>query len=118
MTLTVYGLKNCDTCRKALKWLDMEDIPYTSVDVRTDGVPSDVLQAALEKLGWQVLLNKSSTTWRSLDENDKADLDNASALALLETHATLMKRPLFVMDGTYICGFRDKQKDELLSLVG
>lgn len=86
----LYGLKNCDTCRKALKSLP----DATLVDVRAEGVPVDVLAQAYEKFG-AALLNTRSTTWRQLPETERA----RPALDLLTDHPTLMKRPLINRDG-------------------
>ena len=86
----LYGLKNCDTCRKALKSLP----DATLVDVRAEGVPVDVLAQAYEKFG-AALLNTRSTTWRQLPETERA----RPALDLLADHPTLMKRPLINRDG-------------------
>lgn len=86
----LYGLKACDTCRKALKTL--EDVTF--VDVRADGMPDDVLTAALQEFG-DALVNTRSTTWRGLSEAERA----GAPLDLLKAHPTLMKRPLIVDAG-------------------
>lgn len=88
--MIVYGLKTCDTCRKALKEIDKAEFR----DVRKDGVPADVLDSAYQKFG-NKLLNRSSTTWRGLDEAQR----DRPVLDLLAEHPTLMKRPLIV-EGT------------------
>ncbi|SPF78388.1 ArsC/Spx/MgsR family protein [Pseudoprimorskyibacter insulae] len=94
--MKLYGLKTCDTCRKARKALPEHDY----VDVRDDGVPQDVLAAAYAALGAD-LLNTRSTTWRGLSEADRA----RPALDLLADHPTLMKRPLIEQDGTFYLGW-------------
>ena len=91
-----YGLKNCDTCRKALKALP----DATFVDVRAQGVPGDVMQSAHEQFD-AALLNTRSTTWRGLDEATRA----RPALELLADHPALMKRPLIDVDGTLYLGW-------------
>ncbi len=111
--LTFWGLKTCDTCKKAQKWLADEGISFEVKDVRADGVPSDELARWLGAVGWETLVNKSSTTWRGLDDADKQDLTDAKAQALLEAHPTLIKRPVFVTGGDVIVGFRDAQKQAL-----
>ncbi len=88
--MQLYGLKTCDTCRKALKSLEEADF----VDVRADGVPDAVLEAALGTFG-EALVNTRSTTWRGLSEAERAN----DPLALLKAHPTLMKRPLIVDEG-------------------
>jgi len=94
--MKLYGLKNCDTCRKAMKSLE----GATLVDVRADGVPDDILARALGEFG-ETLVNKRSTTWRNLDEDERAK----EALELLRTHPSLMKRPLIEAGGTLFLGW-------------
>ena len=69
--ITVYGLRNCDTCRKALKWLDMEGIQYEFHDFRNEGIEAEELAVWVKKVGWERLLNRRSTTWRNLPEQKK-----------------------------------------------
>jgi len=111
--LTVWGLKTCDTCKKALKWLTDEGIAHAVKDVRADGVPPAELARWVDAVGWETLVNKSSTTWRGLADNDKDGLDAAKAKALLAAHPTLIKRPVFVAGKDVIVGFRDAQKQAL-----
>ncbi|MEM9169906.1 MAG: Spx/MgsR family RNA polymerase-binding regulatory protein [Pseudomonadota bacterium] len=99
MTTTFYGLKTCDTCRKARKALDAAGVDYAYVDVRADGVSSADLKRWASAAGWEKLVNKNSTTWRGLDDGAKADLDEARALALLAAHPTLIKRPVIEVAG-------------------
>ncbi|MEW2916728.1 ArsC/Spx/MgsR family protein [Ruegeria sp. ANG10] len=99
--MRLYGLKNCDTCRKALK-----SLPDTEfVDVRADGVPKAVLMQALDRFG-EALLNTRSTTWRGLDDAQRA----RPPLELLTDHPTLMKRPLIEQDGTLYLGWTEETK--------
>jgi len=114
--LTFWGLKTCDTCKKALKWLDAEGIAHEVKDVRADGVPTDELQRWLAVAGWEVLVNKASTTWRGLPDEAKANIDAATAAALLADNPTLIKRPVFVSGDQVIVGFRDAQRDALQAL--
>ncbi|MEB8385829.1 arsenate reductase [Rhodobacteraceae bacterium KMM 6894] len=94
--MIVYGLKNCDTCRKALKSLS----GATLCDVRADGVPDAILTAAYAQFG-QTLVNTRSTTWRGLTESERA----APPLELIRAHPALMKRPLIDADGTLYLGW-------------
>lgn len=105
--MILYGLKNCDTCRKALKQLP----DFALVDVRAEGIPQDVLSAALEKFG-DKLVNTRSTTWRGLSEEDRAQ----SPIGLLQDHPALMKRPLISKEGLLFLGW-DKATQEALGLV-
>jgi arsenate reductase (glutaredoxin) len=105
--ITVYGIKSCDTCRKALKWLDEEGIGHRFHDLREDGLDSLMIADWIGALGWQALLNTRSTTWRGLDEAEKADPDEAKAAALMLAHPTLVKRPVFDLGGgRYAFGFK------------
>jgi len=99
--MRLYGLKNCDTCRKALK--SLPDVEF--VDVRADGVPGEVLSQALDRFG-EALLNTRSTTWRGLDEEQRA----RPPLDLLADHPTLMKRPLIDQNGTLYLGWTAETK--------
>ena len=114
--IKLVGLKNCDTCRKAKKWLETEGFDYVFHDVRADGLTSEDLTKWSEKLGWEALLNKRGTTWRGLDEETKSNVDESKAIALMVEHPTLMKRPVFVSGETVILGFKQKEMDGLSAL--
>jgi len=92
--LTLYGIPNCDSCRKARKVLDNAGIHYRFHDLRVDGVSSEMLDRWLSSIDWQSLLNTRSTTWRGLDEPDKTDVDEDRARKLMLAHPTLIKRPV------------------------
>ena len=102
--MIVYGLKTCDTCRKALK--SLPDAEFR--DVRADGVPGEVMQEAHARFG-AALLNTRSTTWRGLDEAER----QGDPLALLAAHPALMKRPLIERDGELFLGWDQKTKAAL-----
>ncbi len=113
-TLTVYGLKTCDTCRKALKWLEARGITARFHDVRAQDIPPHTLEAWLAAHGPGLLVNTRSTTWRGLDAKEKAaDLTPERALALIRAHPTLLKRPVFEKGPHTIIGFRDDAKRQL-----
>lgn len=115
MALKVFGLKNCDTCRKARKWLDAEGVEYGFHDVRADGLNADDLRAWVGALGWEALLNRRGTTWRGLPDDVKDGVDEAKATALMLEHPALIKRPVFDLGGDYVLGFAAKQQEELKS---
>ncbi|SDW58103.1 arsenate reductase [Ruegeria halocynthiae] len=102
--MRLYGLKTCDTCRKALKSLNGVEF----IDVRVQGVPENVLSAAFENFG-KALLNTRSTTWRGLDDETR----NRPVLALLTDHPTLMKRPLIEADGQMYLGWTPETRQAL-----
>ena len=111
--LTVYGIKNCDTVKKALKWLDGEGVAYRFHDLRADGVQAADVKRWCDALGWESLLNRRSTTWRELPETDKEGLDEAKALGLMVQHPTLIKRPVFEVNSLILNGFSDKVRAQL-----
>lgn len=96
MSITIFHLKNCDTCKKAIKVLEALEQDLTKIDVRADGVSSDDLAKFAKAVGYEILLNTRSTTWRGLSKTDKADVNLEKALNLLAKHPTLMKRPVIV----------------------
>ncbi|MBC7103886.1 MAG: ArsC family reductase [Parvibaculum sp.] len=117
--LTVYGLKNCDTCRKALKWLEAEGIRHKFHDVRADGIKPAEVKRFAKSAGWETLLNKAGTTWRGLPDTQKADVSEAEAVALMAEHPALIKRPVFDFGkGQVVVGFRDLQKAAVLKAAG
>ncbi len=113
--ITLYGLKNCDTCRKAMKWLAAKGIEHRLHDVRADGVTSDQISAWTSALGWEAVLNRRSTTWRQIPEADRAGLDEARAVALMAAHPTLIKRPVIDTGTKTLVGFT---KDTEAALSG
>ena len=115
--LKVYSLKNCDTCKKALAWLAASGAAHSVQDVRADGISADEVASIVNTLGWELAVNRRSTTWRQLDDDQKADLDNAKAIALISENPTLMKRPVFVAGDTMIAGFTPKVQGELEALI-
>ena len=108
--LTVYTLKNCDTCKKAIKWLEAEGIEFNNHDVRADGLTKETITQIVETLGWEKALNRRSTTWRNLDDAQKADVDDAKAIALIGEHETLLKRPVFVSGIEMVAGFDERAR--------
>lgn len=114
--IKLFGLKNCDTCRKAKKWLEAEGLDYSFIDVRKDGVSIEDLSHWADVLGWEKLLNRRGTTWRTLDEDAKSGVDQAKAVKLMLDAPALMKRPVFVAGDELVLGFKKDQMDILKSL--
>jgi len=102
----MYGIPNCDTIKKARTWLDGRGIPYRFHDFRAEGLDKATLEGWVVKVGWQVLLNKSSTTFRGLSDADKQDMNEDKAKALLLAHPTMIKRPVLDMGGKVLVGFK------------
>lgn len=114
-TWTVYGLRNCDTCRKALKWLEAEGIGHRFVDVRADGIGRDEVSRFAEAAGDQ-LINRRGTTWRGLPAEAKQTVeagDAAAAVELCLAQPALIKRPVFERDGRVLIGFSDEVRKTL-----
>ena len=111
--ITLYGIKNCDTCRKARKWLHAEGIDHSYHDFREDGLDDKSLSKWVAAVGWETLLNRRGTTWRKLPEADRDGLTPAGAAVLMLNNPTLIKRPVFDMDGTYLVGFSAAEQDAL-----
>lgn len=112
--MKLFGLKNCDTCRKALKALKDAGRQPDFHDVRVDGVTRAYLTKWANAAGWQALLNTRSTTWRGLDDEDKADVDEKKAIALMEANPSLIKRPVIEADGAITVGWTKDVQDALL----
>ena len=106
MTLTLYGIKNCDTIKKARAWLEGAGIRYRFHDYRAEGLAPEKLAAWIDQLGWEVLLNKAGTSFRALPEAEKQGLDAARARALMAANPTLIKRPVLEGDEVLLVGFK------------
>lgn len=105
----MYGIKNCDTIKKARKYLESSGIDYCFHDYRVDGIDDALLQSFIDQLGYEVLLNTRGTTWRKLAENEReAVIDAASAKAVMLTQPAIIKRPVLAApNGELLVGFKD-----------
>ena len=106
MTIAIYGIRNCDTIKKARAWLDGHDVPYTFHDYKQEGVEPARLQRWIDAVGWETLLNKAGTTFRGLPHTDKADVDADKAAVLMQAHPSLVKRPVLEHAGGLLVGFK------------
>lgn len=102
---TLYGIKTCDTVKKARAWLDAAGVDHAFYDYKTRGVPEAALQGWVRKLGWQALLNRAGTTFRKLSDADKTELDSGRAFALMRTHPSAIKRPVLERGDLLLVGF-------------
>lgn len=107
--IIVYGISNCDTVRKARKWLDERAIAYEFHDWRKDGLNPVQLRAWVDELGWENLVNRLGTTWRNLPELTRANMDEALALAVMEDQPSIIKRPLLELGSRRLLGFDAEQ---------
>lgn len=105
--ITVYGIKNCDTVKKARTWLDANNIDYRFHDFRTDGIDVNTIGDWLKALGSDTLVNKRGTTWRGLDAGLQALVGSSRTANILAEHPALMKRPVLVTEEAVHCGFSE-----------
>ena len=113
--MTVYGIKSCDTCKKALKFLTAKEIEHRFHDLRDDGLDIQMLERWVARIGWEKLLNKKSLTWRKIPEVDRNDMHQDKALAAMIERPTLIKRPVLEADNFIAVGFSEKRFSEFLS---
>ena len=106
MTITLYGIPNCDTVKKARTWLADRGVAYDFHDYKKSGIDREHLETWADALGWEKLLNRAGTTFRKLPDADKADVDRAKAIELMLEHPSTIKRPVVEHDGQYLVGFK------------
>jgi arsenate reductase (glutaredoxin) len=111
MTITLHGIKACDTMHKARAWLDGHGVAYDFHDYKLAGAPRALLAGWAAKVGWEVLLNRAGTTFRKLPDADKTGLDQAKAIALMTAQPSMIKRPVLDVDGDLIVGFKPEVYD-------
>jgi arsenate reductase (glutaredoxin) len=106
MSVTIYGIKACDTMKKARAWLDSHGVAYEFHDYKTAGIDRDRLQRWLGEVGWEILLNRAGTTFRKLPEADKVALDDRKAIALMLAQPSMIKRPVLDLGDRLLVGFK------------
>lgn len=115
MTAIVYGIKQCDTVKKALAWLDLHGVDYSFHDYKKSGVPGDRLDIWADLLGWEPLANTRGTTWRKIPEGERTALDRPKMLALLRSHPSAIRRPVVEWrEGVLTLGFDPKAFSQAL----
>ena len=113
-TTTVFGIPNCDTVKKARIWLDEQGITYQFHDFKKQGVPAERLPDWMQAVGWEKLLNTRGLMWKKLSEAERADVDEAKALALMAQYPALIKRPVLDTGSLLIVGFTPENYAEQL----
>lgn len=113
-TITLFGIPNCDTVKKARKWLDAQSVSYVFHNYKKKGIDEEKLTSWCGELGWEALLNRRGTTWRNLSDAQKADLNQASAVALMQEHTSLIKRPVVQTKKSLLLGFNAEQYETTL----
>ena len=103
----IYGIKNCDTVKKARKWLDKAEVDYQYVDFREQGINRPQVTHWVHTLGWETLVNKRSTSWKQLDQTARETMDETAAIEAIMVQPTLIKRPLLEHRGALSVGFKD-----------
>lgn len=106
MPIVIYGIKNCDTMKKARAWLDKHGVEYNFHDYKTAGIDKDRLARWSKVAGWEVLLNRAGTTFRKLPDADKASLTEKKAMALMLAQPSMIKRPVLEIGGKLLVGFK------------
>ena len=112
MAVTVYGIPNCDTVKKARKWLEAHGIAYNFHDYKKAGIDPEKLAGWASEAGWEILLNTRGTTFRKLGNDDKADIDAAKAVRLMAANPSMIKRPVVELNGTLLVGFEGDEWEQ------
>jgi arsenate reductase len=113
MAARLYGIKNCDTMKKAWTWLDSHGVAYDFHDYKKQGIDRTRLEDWVRQLGWEVLLNRAGTTFKKLPDADKQGIDEAKAIALMQAQPSMIKRPVLEKDGRLVVGFKPETYAEL-----
>lgn len=111
--IKLYGIPNCDTIKKARKWLKDNNIDFDFHDYKKLGVPEKELKAWVKHVGWETLLNKRGTTWRKLDDDTKNSVNEVAAIQIMLDNPSIIKRPVLVKDKTILVGFKENDYSEL-----
>jgi arsenate reductase len=115
VAITIYGIKSCETIKKARAWLDGHGVVYVFHDYRADGVPRERLERWCKEVGWDALLNRAGTTFRALPEKEKQNIDARKAIALMMDQPAMIKRPVLDLGRKRLVGFKPDQYAELLA---
>jgi arsenate reductase len=110
---TLYGIRNCDTMKKAWTWLDQAGIAYAFHDYKKDGIERSTLEGWVRQVGWEPLLNRAGTTFRKLPEAERTDLDEGKAVRLMLAQPSMIKRPVLDVDGRLFVGFKPAEYEGL-----
>ncbi|WP_066014390.1 ArsC family reductase [Endozoicomonas atrinae] len=113
--VTLYGIPNCDTIKKARRWLEGSGVEYRFHDYRKDGLQKDMLEQWAAELGWEELLNRRGTTWRKLPEEEKSAINAERAITLMLEQPAMIKRPLLDTGSQKLLGFSEEQYSNLRS---
>jgi arsenate reductase len=110
--VTIYGIRNCDTMKKARAWLAERGVAYDFHDYKTAGIERGVLEGWVREFSWETLLNRAGTTFRALPEEDKEGLTAQKAIALMAAQPSMIKRPVLDLGGRLLVGFKPEQYEK------
>jgi arsenate reductase len=114
VSVTIYGIKNCDTMKKARAWLDKRDVTYAFHDYKTKGIDRARLETWTKKVGWETLINRAGLTFKKLPDKDKRGLTEKKAIALMLAQPSMIRRPVIEAGGKLLIGFRPDDYEKLL----
>lgn len=113
--ITIYGIKNCDTMKKAMKWLDAQGVEYTFHDFKKAGLDEGLMKTWLQQVQWDELINRRGTSWRKLPEELREHMDQASAIQAAVENPSLIKRPVLELKDQLVIGFKAEHYQEIFS---
>ena len=111
----IYGIKNCDTMKKAFKWLNENNIDHTFHDYKKSGIDHSVIKQAISEHGWEAVINKRGTTWRKIPQSIQESMDEKKALDVANENPSIVKRPLLVQNGKTYLGFKAVQYKDIFN---
>ncbi|MEO9273956.1 ArsC family reductase [Marinomonas sp. 5E14-1] len=112
--IDIYGIKNCDTMKKAFRWLEEHKIEYRFHDYKKEALEAGTAKAWMDELGWENVINKRGTTWRKLDEETKSAMNNELAIDTIINQPSMIKRPLIIANGEIYLGFNSDEYSQKL----
>ncbi|MFC3150472.1 ArsC family reductase [Litoribrevibacter euphylliae] len=115
MTTRIYGIKNCDTMKKAFKWLDAQGINYEFQDYKKEAPSEEQANVWVKQLGWENVINKRGTTWRKLDDEIKESMNDQHAVKVMLENPSIIKRPLLEHNGQTLLGFKEADYQTLFN---
>jgi Spx/MgsR family transcriptional regulator len=113
VTVTLYGIKNCDTIKKARKWLEQNSVEFRFHDFRVDGIDKKLIDTWIKQIDWQILLNTRGTTWRKLPEAEREGINKAFAVKLMLEQPAIIKRPVLSVNNEFHVGFKEQEYEEI-----
>lgn len=115
MTITMFGIPNCDTIKKARTWLESQGLAYDFHDYKKAGIDAPTLKGWCDQVGWEVLLNRAGTTFKKLSDDEKTDIDLDKAIGLMQAQPSMIKRPVLVSGDRLIVGFKPDRYAEFFA---